>query len=229
MRKTSIVIVDDHELFRAGLRSLIEGYDEFEVVTEAKDGLQGIDACREFTPDIVLLDVRMPRLDGLAAAEVISQESPHTSIIMVTMHADPEYLRKAIMAGASGYVLKDASSDEMFNALDAVTKGHSFVNGDLAVKVIGGLNGLEKNEIPPSSEPEPIKPLKYEDRHNLTTRETEVLGLVAKGKTNKEIARNLNISPGTVKVHVERLIGKLGVPDRTRAAVVAVQQGLVSA
>ncbi len=229
MGKTSIVIVDDHDLFRAGLRSLIEGYGDFQVVSEAKDGQQGVDACREFSPDIVLLDVRMPRLDGLAAAEIISRDCPRTSIIMVTMHADPEYLRKAIIAGASGYVLKDASGDEMFNALEAVTNGHSFVNGDLAAQAISGLHAPEKKDKPAPPDPQRINRAEIEDRHNLTIRETEVLGLVVKGKTNKEIARDLNISPGTVKVHVERLIGKLGVADRTRAAVVAIQHGLVAA
>ncbi len=229
MGKTSIVIVDDHDLFRAGLRSLIEGYGAFDVVAEAKDGQQGVEACRKFTPDIVLLDVRMPKLDGLAAAEVIARECPRTSIIMVTMHAEPEYLRKAIIAGASGYVLKDASGDEMFNALEAVSSGHSFVNGDLAAKAISGLTAPEKEENPTPADRQLVSRAEIDDRHNLTIRETEVLGLVVKGKTNKEIARDLNISPGTVKVHVERLIGKLGVADRTRAAVVAVQHGLVAA
>jgi DNA-binding NarL/FixJ family response regulator len=225
MKKISIVIVDDHDLFRAGLRLLIEGYDEFEVVAEAKDGQQSLEVCRQFLPDIVLLDVRMPRLDGLAAAQTISRECPKTSIIMVTMHADPEYLRKAFLAGASGYVLKDASSDEILTALRSVVVGHCFVNADLAVQAITSLHVPERETLPESSTSHLAV---TEEMHSLTVRETEVLGLVAKGKTNKEIARSLNISPGTVKVHVERLISKLGVADRTRAAVVAVQCGLVT-
>ncbi|WP_375428544.1 response regulator [uncultured Sphingomonas sp.] len=213
-----IVIADDHELARSGLRAMVEGEPDLRVVGEARDGLEAVDLCRLLAPGLVLLDVRMPRLDGLGAARRISDECPGVRIVMVTMHDSPAYLAEALQAGAAGYVLKDASRRELLAALRSVLDGDTFLNGAMAARIIGRI-GPPAAPGSKSLDRSPIEPL--------TPRELDVLGLVARGMTNKEVGRELEISPGTVKVHVERIIGKLGVADRTQAAVRGVERGLV--
>ena len=209
-----LIIADDHELARSGLRAMLEGEADLEVVGEARDGVEAVALCAKIAPDLALLDIRMPRLDGLGAARAIRQQSPRTGVVMVTMHDSPEYLGEAIRAGAAGYVLKDSTRRDLLAAVRTVLRGEAFLNGALATRLIQQLSlpsGLE-----PGSDMEPLTP-----------RETEVLARVVRGLTNKEIARELDIAPGTVKVHVERVIGKLGAADRTQAAVRAIERGLV--
>jgi DNA-binding NarL/FixJ family response regulator len=213
-RPARLLIVDDHELARAGLKFMFERQVGLEVVGEAANGHDAVAICARLRPDLVLMDVRMPEMDGLAATRAVREECPGTSVIIVTMHESPEYLAEALRAGAAGFVLKDASNREIVAAVRAVLRGESLLNPALMTRLLRRLVA-DANVRPRVG--------------SLTVRELEVLELLVQGHTNKEIARRLVIGPGTVKSHVERIISKLGAADRTQAAVQAVRQGLVPA
>jgi DNA-binding NarL/FixJ family response regulator len=209
-----VIIADDHELARTGLRGMLNGEPDLEVVGEASTGQQAVSLCRRLRPDVALLDVRMPELDGLAATRLIKQESPATSVVMVTMHENPEYLLEALKAGAAGYVLKDATHEEVLRTVRRVVDGEALLTPEIASRLLVRLV-REKAAAPV---PQPAVPL--------TSRELVVLRLVGQGWTNREIAAELHLSTGTVKVHVERILAKLGVSHRTQAAVRAMEMGI---
>ncbi len=223
-RVARLIIVDDHALVRSGLRSILDEESELEVVGEAKNGREAVEVCRRLCPDLVLMDVRMPEMDGLTATRAVKRECPRASIMMVTLHEDPDYLFEALKSGAAGYVLKDADEDELLSAVRRALDGESPLNPDLATKLLLRLASEDKKLAEPTSMPDrPEKPLP----EPLTPRETEVLQLLTLGHTNQQVAQSLVISRGTAKVHVQNIIGKLGVSDRTQAAVRAVELGLV--
>jgi DNA-binding NarL/FixJ family response regulator len=209
-----VIIADDHELARAGLRSMLEGERGLELVGEASNGREAVALCRQLQPDLALLDVRMPELDGLAATRAIKQVSPNTSVLIVTTHEHHDYLIAALKAGAAGYLLKDISRQELLTAVRQVLRGESILNRGLAARALQRLAGESVAYDGPPPE-------------RLTPREREVLQLLAQGQTNREIAGQLSLSVGTVKIHVEHIIAKLGVSDRTQAAVRAVESGLL--
>jgi DNA-binding NarL/FixJ family response regulator len=209
-----VVIADDHELARLGLRTMLTPEPDLEVVGEAATGREAIELSRKLEPDLVLMDIRMPDIDGLAATRAIKEALPHTSILIVTLSEDPDYLMEALRVGAAGFVLKDASRREVVLAVRQVLTGESPLDPKLSAQLIRRLAGQA-----PAKE----RPAMRGDE--LTPRELEVLRLVAEGKTNSEIAQSLFVSVGTVKVHVERIIDKFGVSDRTQAAVRAVELG----
>jgi len=209
-----VIIADDHELARTGLRGMLTGEPDLEVVGEASAGQQAVSLCRRLRPDVALMDVRMPELDGLAATRIIKEESPATAVVMVTMHENPEYLLEALRAGAAGYVLKDATHEEVLRTIRRVVDGEALLTPEIASRLLVRLV-REKAAAPV---PQPAVPL--------TSRELVVLRLVAQGWTNREIAAELQLSAGTVKVHVERILAKLGVSHRTQAAVRAVEMGI---
>lgn len=211
-----VIIADDHELARTGLRGMLTGEPDLEVVGEATTGQQAVSLCRRLRPDVALMDVRMPEMDGLAATRLIKEESPATAVVMVTMHENPEYLLEALRAGAAGYVLKDASHDEVLRTIRRVVDGEALLTPEIASRLLVRL--VREKAAQPV--PQPAVPL--------TARETVVLRLVAQGWTNREIAADLQLSTGTVKVHVERILAKLGVSHRTQAAVRAVEMGLTA-
>jgi DNA-binding NarL/FixJ family response regulator len=211
-----VIIADDHELARTGLRGMLTGEPDLEVVGEATTGQQAVSLCRRLRPDVALMDVRMPEMDGLAATRLIKEESPSTAVVMVTMHENPEYLLEALRAGAAGYVLKDASHDEVLRTIRRVVDGEALLTPEIASRLLVRL--VREKAAQPV--PQPAVPL--------TARETVVLRLVAQGWTNREIAAELQLSTGTVKVHVERILAKLGVSHRTQAAVRAVEMGLTA-
>ena len=222
-----VLIADDHELVRDGFRRMLSYEEDLEVVGEARDGREAVELCRRLNPDLVLMDVRMPKMDGLEATRAIKAEQPAVSVLVVTTYDNPDYLLEAIKAGAAGYVLKDAPNRQLTNAIRRSLEGESPLNQELAAQLIRRLAG----EAPqPAQEP----PSVAEDRgagaaslpNGLTLRELEVLKLVALGKTNQEIAEGLFISKATAKVHVGRIISKLGVSDRTQAVVRALALGL---
>lgn len=203
-----ILIVDDHQLAREGLRAVLvdSGVD---VVGVAATGEEAIERTRELLPDVVLMDVRLgPGIDGLEATRQIAALNTPTRILMLTLHDMPAYVREALAAGAAGYVLKDTAIGDLRAAIDQVMAGHSAV--PLAL-----VNAALRSAPSPGREADLSR--------LLTKRELDVVELVAQGLTNKEIAREIGISPATVKTHVERIIGKLGVADRTQAAVMATQ------
>jgi DNA-binding NarL/FixJ family response regulator len=213
--RARLVIADDHELARAGLRSMLMSDPGLEIVGEAANGRDAVARCRDLRPDLALLDVRMPDLDGMAATRLIKQESPATRVLIVTMYETPDYLLEAVRAGAAGYVLKDATRAELLSAVRQVLRGEQVLNGGLAARLLQRMAHPDR----PGQMPAPAR---------LTPRELEVLHLLTKGKTNREIAAALVVSAGTIKVHVEHIIAKLGVSDRTQAAVRAIELGLIT-
>lgn len=212
-RTARLVIADDHELARAGLRAMLAGQPELEVVGEAANGKDAVDLCKRLQPDLVLLDVRMPGQDGLATCQAIKLECPATSVILITVHEDPKDLLEAFKAGAAGYVLKDISRYELVTALQRVLRGESMLNKEVVIHMLESL----AKETPSVSV----------SANLLTPREHEVLQLLTQGLTNREIARKLIVSVSTVKIHVEHILAKLDVSDRTQAAVRAIELGLL--
>jgi len=214
-RPARLVIADDHELVREGLRAMLENEPDLEIVGEATTGREALEVCRQLQPDLVLMDVRMPDMDGLVAAESIKEEWPRISVLAITLSEDPDYLLRALKAGVAGYVLKDASRADVVAAVRRALGGESPLDQRLSVQLLRRL--AEETRAPAA----PSGPA-------LTPREHEVLSLVAEGKTNAAIAQRLVVSVGTVKVNVERIIDKLGVSDRTQAAVRAIELGLIT-
>ncbi len=220
-----IAIVDDHALARQGLRDMLADEPDIEVVGEASNGREALDLCRRLRPDLILMDVRMPEMDGLAATRKVKQEYPGTSVLMMTMHENLDYLYEAIKAGAAGYVLKDATQHDVFSAVRRVLCGESPLDTELAARL---LRKITSEGGPPGSPPEPSrKGWQRTYMLPLTARELEVLQLMKLGQTNPQISKNLWISMGTVKNHVEHIIAKLGVSDRTQAVVCAMESGLL--
>ncbi len=217
-----ILIADDHALVREGLRTMLSGEVGLEVIAEANDGRQALDLCRELKPDLILMDVRMPVMDGLQATRKIKQEMPETSVMMVTMHENPDYLFEAVKAGAAGYVLKDASGERLLSAVRRTLEGESPLNQELAMRLLKRLareSSSERRSGGTSREPP-------EEIESLTPREVEVLKLLSQGQTNPQIAQNLLFSVSTVKAQVRSILSKLGVSDRTQAAVRALESRL---
>ena len=209
-----VVIADDHELARAGLRSMLTGERGLELVGEATDGNEAVALCRDLRPELALLDVRMPGMDGMAATHAIKAVCPGTIVVLVTMYASPDYVLEALKAGAAGYLLKDASRREVITALRQVLRGESLLTTETTSRLMRRMAGET-----PRPEQQAIE--------RLTQRERAVLGLMVEGQANRQISQNLNMSLGAVKTHVEHIIVKLGASDRTQAAVRAVEQGFV--
>ncbi len=218
MKHTRVLVADDHPMVRDGLRGMLSSERMLEVVGEATNGEEAVRLVQQLRPDLVMMDIRMPDMDGLAATKRIKELYPSVSIIMVTMYDNPDYLLEAISAGAAGYLLKDVSKQELLQTIRTVVEGGSFLNQDLMTR---SLQQLAARRNAPTQADMPFE--------KLTPRELEVLGVLAQGRSNKEIAGELFVSVSTVKTHVEHIIQKLQVSDRTQAAVVAVTKGLLSA
>jgi DNA-binding NarL/FixJ family response regulator len=209
-----LVIADDHELARAGLRTMLIGQSWVELIGEAKNGREALAICRRLQPDLALIDVRMPDLDGLATCRSIKQEFPLINVILITMHENPQYLLEALRSGASGYILKDITQRELLATVRRILRGESVLNPDIVVRLLGNQASGAPYQVELPAE-------------RLSPREREVLQLLAQGQTNREIARALTVSVSTVKIHVEHILAKLGVCDRTQAAVRAIELGLL--
>lgn len=217
MSKTKILLVDDQVLFREGLRTLLETQEDFEVVGEAGNGREALEIAERIVPDIVLMDLRMPVLDGVAATRQLLSSGLGCRVIMLTTFNDDEYIFDGLRAGASGYLLKDASADELMVAIRTVANGESFLQPSITSKVVAELNRLV-------GQPAPVNSGLVE---SLSEREVEILQLLASGASNKEIAAALYIVEGTVKNHITNILGKLGVTDRTQAALKAKELRLI--
>src|SRR5581483_14103 len=199
LQTARLVIADDHELSRTGLRGMLASEEGLEIVGEATTGREAVVLCRRLRPHLVLMDLRMPELDGLAATRAIKQDCPATSVIIVTMQENPEYLFEALKAGAAGYLLKDSTRAEVVGAVWQVLGGEALLDAELATRLLQRL-ATEARRARPQGVP-------------LTPRESEVLQLLTQGRTNRQIAEALVITTGTAKLYVERILGKLGVSD----------------
>lgn len=219
---TRLAIVDDHELARESLQNMLADEHDIEIVGEASNGRQALALCSRLRPDLILMDVRMPEMDGLAATKEVKQRYPETSVMMLTMHENPDYLLEALKAGAAGYVLKDAPQEEIIEAVRRVRNGESPMDPELAARLLRRLasEGETWRGARSSQDATPAV-------ESLTPRELEVLGLMKLGRTNRQIAADLVISLGTAKNHVEHIIAKLGVSDRTQAVVRALELGIL--
>ena len=214
-----ILLVDDQALFREGLRILLEQRAHLEIVAEAGDGEQAIDAARFHRPDIILMDLRMPRLNGVEATRRITAEMPDSRVIVLTTFEDDEEVYEALSAGAVGYLLKASPSERVVEAIELTAAGQSFIEPSVTAKLLQHFSRLAGNETRRAA-PQPLT-------EPLSSRELDVLRHLATGHSNKEIAAQLGIAEGTVKNHMSNVLGKLGVLDRTQAALRARELNLI--
>lgn len=213
-----LIIADDHDYVRSGIRVMLSGEAGLEIVGEVADGQEALEICARERPDLALMDVRMPRMDGLTATRSIKRSFPEISVLILTMHESEDYLLEAVKAGAAGYVLKDAPQKELVTAIHKVLEGETTLNRRLSTRLLKRLANDARGAAAPRSEAGRSAPAQP-----LTARELEVLEHVALGKTNREIAGEFVISVGTVKNHVEHIIAKLEASDRTQAVVRALE------
>jgi two-component system, NarL family, response regulator LiaR len=204
-----ILVVDDHSVVRQGLKMFLGLDPELEVIGEAIDGADGVKKAKELKPDVVLMDLLMPVMDGITAIGILRRELPETEVIALTSVLEDSSVIGAVRAGAMGYLLKDTESDELRRAIKAAAAGQVQLSPKAAARLMREVRAPESPET-------------------LTERETEVLRLLARGRSNKEIAHDLTIGEKTVKTHVSNILSKLGVPSRTQAALYAVRIGLVT-
>lgn len=217
MTPIKILLVDDQPLFREGLRTLLSVHSDFEVVGEAGNGEEAIRLTRSLAPSVVLMDLQMPVLDGVAATRRLHEEQPRCRIIVLTTFDDDEMVFDGLRAGAVGYLLKDAPSEKLAEAIRVAARGETFLQPSVAAKVVAEFARLSRKTF---ESPElAIEPL--------SERELEILRLIAQGASNREIATALFLAEGTVKNHVTNILGKLGVRDRTQAALKAKDAGLI--
>lgn len=213
---TTVVVADDQRLIRTGFRVLLEAEPDITVVAEAADGLEAIDAVRRYAPDVVLMDIQMPRMDGLQAARQLLESSGSKVVVLTTFDAD-EYVYEALRIGASGFLLKEAPPDQLISAVRCAVRGDALIDPSLTRRLIDAFSG--QRPAPPNPTPE---------LDRLTSREREVLVLLARGFSNAEIAAELVVEETTVKTHVARILMKLGVRDRVQAVIRAYETRLVT-
>lgn len=213
MPKQKILLVDDHEVVRLGLKSLLERHPQFEVVGEASSAREAMEQVAVLKPDVVLMDIRLPGTSGIEACEEIVEKYPNTRVIMLTSYAEDEMLFSAIRAGASGYILKQIGSSELVKALEAVSRGEALLDPAVTQRVFQEVRRAVKEE-----EASAFAHLSQQEKH--------VLLLVSEGKTNREIAKSLFLGEGTVRNYVSSILSKLGVNNRAEAAAYAVEHSL---
>jgi two-component system NarL family response regulator len=216
-----LLVVDDNELFREGLVSLLQRRQEIEVVGQAEDGYQALQVARELHPQLILMDVDMPNCNGVRATELIKRELSDINIIMLTVSEEDKDLFTAIKAGAKGYLIKDVKIDELLKAIIVVSRGEAVISPSMAAKL---LDEFSQNHLPPTKSFAAEK----SEKQSLSEREQEVLKLVAVGATNREIADKLVISENTVKVHLHNIMEKLHLRNRQHAAAYAIREGLIT-
>ncbi|MBA3389814.1 MAG: response regulator transcription factor [Actinomycetota bacterium] len=206
-RPIRILIADDHPVVRSGLESMLAKQPDFEVVGEAEDGMEAVRLAKELSPDVILMDLRMPEMDGAAATGKISKDHPETRVLVLTTYDTDADILRAVEAGATGYLLKDAPREELYEAVRSTASGKPLLTPAVTAMLMRSIR-----------EPRTQKP---------SAREVEVLELVRKGLSNKGIGRELHISEATVKTHLIHVFGKLGVDDRTAAVSVALERGIL--
>lgn len=208
-KEIKVIVADDHDLVREGICKLLELFQNIEILSEARDGLETVAQVREYFPDLVLLDLNMPRMNGIEAIKKIKEISPEIKVLILTIHNEEEYVYKVTEAGAEGFVQKDINPQDLENAIDRVMNGETVFPSSIEQEI----------------EDENIE---GENAEKLSDREHQVLELLAQGMSNKELAEELYISEKTVKNHVSNVLRKLSVNDRTQAVIVGLKRGLVS-
>lgn len=215
MKVIGILLIDDHSLFRSGIKSLLESQSSFEVVGEASGALEGIKLAKKLKPDVILLDLHMPGTSGLQALQVLQEEVPESQILMLTVSEDAQDLLQALRAGARGYLLKNIEIDFLVDSIHRAVNGESVISPQMTATLADAMREPELEKTPIKSA---IK---------LTPRESEIIIMLAHGDSNKGIARTLDLAESTVKIHVQGILRKLNLSSRVQAAVYAVEHGLV--
>ncbi len=209
-----ILIADDHLIIRQGLHLILETETDFELVGEASDGVEALTFCKKLKPDVVLMDLRMPNMDGLTAIEKLRVEQPNIAVVILTTFNEDDLMLRGLQAGARGYLLKDTDRTTLFNTIRAAARGETLLKPEIIARVLSRTNV-------------PLTKIESTEPVNLTEREQEVLEAVARGERSKEIAAHLGISERTVKAYLASIYGKLGVDSRAAAIAVAAQKSLL--
>jgi len=228
MDTIKLMLVDDHDVVRTGLRSFLETQPGLEVIAEAKNGLQALEKAREVQPDIVLMDITMPDMDGMEATLQLKNLYPNCQILVLTVHADKQYFMKMLSVGASGYLTKQAAADELVAAIKAIAAGHVYLQPALARWLLEDYQQLVKTALPPDSEDPNEKDKNAITLDILSERERQVLELVGEGLNNHDIGKKLELSPKTIARHRERIMKKLNIHSRTELVKFGIRTGLIS-
>lgn len=210
-----VLIVDDHTLFRSGIKALLQRHKDFEVVGEAGDGLEGLKRAKSLQPNVVLLDLHMPGISGREAVKLLAEEAPECNVLLLTVSEDAEDLVETIRAGARGYLLKNIETDFLLNSIRSAARGESVISAQMTGKLMMGVRSASRDGT-----------VLEEKKENLSPREREIITLLARGASNKEVARTLNVAESTVKIHVQNILKKLNLTSRVQAAVYAVEHKL---
>lgn len=219
-KKIRVLVVEDNELMRQGLRAVLEHCGDFEVVAEAEDGIAAVELAKSLQPDVVVMDIGLPLMNGIEATKLVKKAVPHVHIVMLTSHDNDNEIFAALSAGAAGYCLKDCASERIKTAVTSVSQGAAWIDPRIAHKVLQAFENSAFRKTGAGQVPLPPSEL-------LSHREREVLKLMVDGSTNKEIGEKLTISVSTVRTHVEHILEKLAVTGRTAAAIKAMKEGLV--
>lgn len=219
MEKIKIVLADDHELVRSGLMKLLESYKDLQIVGEAGDGLEAVEKTKALNPDVLVIDLSMPKLSGIEATKIVRKECPNVAVLVLTMHQNEEYVYQILKSGAGGYILKEAGKDELAAAIRAVAKGEKYFSTRVSEIMVNGF--LRRG----SSRDEKLSPGNEGANDLLTRREKEVLSLIAEGLNNQEISEKLFISPRTVDTHRTNIMQKLDIHDAANLVKFAIEHG----
>lgn len=214
-----VLLVDDHALFRSGVKALLARQDDIEVVGEAAEGLEGVKRAKSLAPDVILLDLNMPGITGLEAVKILTEELPRARVIMLTVSEDAEDLMDCLKAGACGYLLKNIDTAFLVDSIRRAAAGEAVMAAQMTAKLVAGVKTLARGDAQPPAAP---------SRETLSPRERDVLALLAGGVSNKQIARSLHLAESTVKIHVQNILRKLNLSSRVQAAVYAVEQGIAA-
>jgi two-component system nitrate/nitrite response regulator NarL len=213
-----ILLIDDHTLFRSGIRALLQRQADFEIVDEAADGVEGIKRAKQHRPDVILLDLNMPGLSGLEALQLLVEDLPDTAVIVLTVSEEAEELATALRSGARGYLLKNIETEALTSAIRRAAGGEPVISDSMTAKLVAQFRAPQVPAAP-----------KHDDAARLTAREREIVQGLARGESNKEIARDLGVAESTVKIHVQNILKKLNLASRVQVAVYAVEHRLTEA
>jgi two-component system NarL family response regulator len=217
LKKIKVLIADDHRVVREGLGAILKTKRDMNVVGEAKNGLEAVQMAKKLKPDVILMDISMPEMNGVEATRIIKKDFPHIGIVALTMHDDDQTIFDLVRSGINGYLLKDSESSEIVKAIRSIYIGESVIHPFIAKKILEEFTQKKS---------EPLKE-KVGNRYKLTDREIDVLKRLATGKTNKEIAVDLMLSDKTIKNHVQKIFYKMKVDDRTKAAIQGIKDGII--